>query len=118
MIIAFCDDSTIELYESEAEAIVAFEGIDVESGVVAFFRDDGTYLAPRFVVPNRTGKHLWLFAWSESGTYVLEPAPGQSEDPLWLLLVEHQDLEPRFGISTVSELKTHLAARGAAVEQP
>jgi hypothetical protein len=118
MVIAFCEDASIRLYETEAEAVSSWEGIDVENGVVRFFLEDGTYLAPRFVVPNRTGKYLWLIDWAISGTYVLEPAPGQSEDPLWLMLIEHPTVEPGCGIAGMADLKKHLVDRGAMVEEP
>ena len=118
MIIAFIEDGTIALHTTEADAAVAYEGVDVESGTVLFYRDDGMYLEPVFTTPNRYGRFLGLFPWSASGTYRLAPQPDTAEDPLWLMLFEHELLEPALGFTTKEQLKAHLASRGAIVERP
>ena len=75
MIFAFPDDGTLWILEGEADAQRQFEGIDVESGVVHFYDESGTYLEPRFSVPNRTGKWLGILSWVESGAFHLVPNP-------------------------------------------
>jgi hypothetical protein len=60
MVFAFLEDGTLVIHESVAEACRQYEGIDVESDVVRFYDESGTYLRPRFTTPNRTGKTLGL----------------------------------------------------------
>lgn len=118
MILAFLEDGTLELHETEAAAVAAYEGVDVESGVVSFYADDGTPLAPEFTARNRHGKLLGLLRWSESGAYRLVPSVGGTADALWLALLEHPHLAPNARFATLEALKAHLAARGAVVERP
>ena len=118
MILAFVEDGTIRLHGSEEEATAEYEGVDVESQVVMFYRDDGIYLEPVFTEPNRYGRLLGLISWSESGTYHLEPRPDATEDPLWLALLEHPILEPGLGFSSIEELRRHLKENGVAVDDP
>lgn len=118
MILAFVEDGTLRLHRSEEEATAEYEGVDVESRVVMFYREDGVYLEPVFTEPNRYGRLLGLISWSESGTYHLEPRPGTAEYPLWLALLEHPILEPGLGFGSMEELRRHLKENGAAVENP
>ena len=118
MILAFIEDGTIALHATEAEAVRAYEGVDVESGVVTFYRDDGTWLEPVFTTPNRRGRFLGLFPWSASGVYRLEPRQNAAADPLWLALFEHELSQPAMGFDTKDQLKAHLASRGATVDKP
>jgi hypothetical protein len=54
MIFAFVEDGTIVVYEDEAAARKEWPPIDVESSVVVFYGEDGTWLKPVFIAPNRT----------------------------------------------------------------
>ena len=81
MVLAFVEDGTAYVYESEAEAIVAWEGLDVEAGVVRFYAEDGTYLEPVFTEPNQYRRILGLFSVCQSGVYHLEARPNATEDP-------------------------------------
>jgi hypothetical protein len=115
VIFAFGEDGTLEVFGTAAEATLQYEGIDVESGVVRFYDEHGTFLEPRFTTPNRRGRILGLMEWVESGTYELVPNPTADEDSFALALYETQVLEPNQWFSSVEELKTSLAAKGVPV---
>jgi hypothetical protein len=115
MVFAFLEDGTLVIHESAADACRQYEGIDVESGVVHFYDESGTYLQPRFTTPNRTGKTLGLFPWVVSGAYELVADPASREDSFALALFETSVLEPNRWFATLDELKAALAARGVTV---
>jgi hypothetical protein len=116
VIFAFLEDGTLQIYETAAEAIRDHEGIDVESGTVRFYDENGAYLEPRFSVPNRRGKFFGLFGWVSSGVYELVASPRASEDSFALALYETAALVPNRWFASVEQLKTELAARGVEVE--
>ena len=116
MIFAFVEDGTLQLLESEEDARRQFECIDVESGVVHFYDESGTFLEPRFTVPNRTGKWLGMLSWVESGTFHLVPNPDAAHDSFALALFETTALNPNRWFSSLEELKSALSARGVDVE--
>jgi len=116
MIFAFGDDGGLTIYDSTAEAIRAWEGIDVESGAVHFYDRRGTYLEPRFTKPNRSGKWLGLIGWVQSGSYELVPNPASKEDPFALAVMEARFLNPNRWFSTLEQLKAALSAEGVQVE--
>ncbi|MEZ0223519.1 MAG: hypothetical protein ACAH83_03115 [Alphaproteobacteria bacterium] len=118
MIFVFLEDGTMDVVENLAEAQRAYEGVDVEGGVFVFYNDRGVYLEPRFTVPNRYGKFLWLFDWSSSGVYELVPNPGAPEDPIWLALFETHSLNPNRFFKTLDEVKACLKSNGAVVDRP
>ena len=118
MIFAFLDDGTLWILEGEADAQGQFEGIDVESGVVHFYDESGTYLEPRFSVPNRTGKWLGILSWVESGAFHLVPNPSAEHDSFALALYETAILLPNRRFSSLEELKAALSKRGVEVELP
>lgn len=118
MILVFLEDGTMDVVENLAEAQRNYEGVDVESGVCVFYDERGVYLEPRFTVPNRYGKFLWLFDWSSSGVYELVPNPAAREDPIWLVLFETQILNPNRFFKTIDEVKARLRENGAVVEKP
>jgi hypothetical protein len=116
MVFAFLEDGTLQVHAATADAIREYEGIDVESGVVRFYDEAGTYLAPRFTTPNRTGKTLGILPWVVSGSYELVPDPAAREDSFALALHETSLLQPNPWFATLDALKTALAARGVVVE--
>ena len=118
MVLAFVEDGTAYVYPSDAEAFVAWEGLDAEAGVVKFYAEDGTYLEPVFTEPNQERRILGLFSVCQSGVYHLEPRPGATEDPLWVALLEHPLLEEGGLFGSMEELKAHLRSKGAVVERP
>ena len=112
MIYAFIEDGTLEIHEDEGSATRAHEGIDVESGTVHFYSEQGYPLAPRFITPNKRGRWLGLFPWASSGAYQLLPATQSDADPFALALREAVALAPNSWFSSLDELKTALRQRG------
>lgn len=115
-VLAFVEDGTLSVYANAEEAQSAYEGADVENGVVKFYRRDGVFLAPMFTTPNRYGKFLGLFPWVESGVYKLVPDPAADEDPLALALFETSVLDANPWFSSLEALKVSLAQEGVDVE--
>jgi len=115
-VLAFEDDGTLSVYATFEQAQIAYEGVDVESGVVKFYRRDGTFLEPVFTSPNRRGKFLGLFPWVTSGFYKLVPNPTTAEDPFALALFETSRLNANPWFSSVEALKLALAQEGVDVE--
>ena len=116
MIFAFVEDGTLHVYETAQEAIRAYEGIDVESGVVRFYDESGIYLEPRFIHPNRSGKTLGILPWVESGAYDLVANPTAQGDAFALALYETRILDPNPWFTSLEQLKSALAAKGVEVE--
>jgi hypothetical protein len=116
VIFAFVEDGTLHVYEMAQEAIRAYEGIDVESGVVRFHDESGVYLEPRFIHPNQRGKLLGIFKWVESGAYDLVANPAAEEDSFALALYETRILDANPWFTSLGELKSALAAKGVEVE--
>ena len=116
MILAFVEDGSVAVYQTVADAVRPYEGVDVESGVVRFYDDSGTFLEPRFVTPNRRGRYLGLFGWVISGQYELFPNPSANQDPIALALYETSVLEPNPWFATLDQLKTALSERGVITE--
>lgn len=70
MIFVFAtDDGSLGSFQTQAEAIAAAEGVDVEDGIYRFFSENGAELLPVFTTPNEKGSFT-LF----SGAYVLVPS--------------------------------------------
>ena len=118
MIFAFVEDGTLEVYESTQAAISHYEGLDVESGVVRFYDESGTYLEPRFSEPNRRGKLLGVVGWGASGKYELVPDPSADEDSIALALYEASTLSPNPWFASMEQLKAALSDKGVEVEWP
>lgn len=116
MIFAFVEDGTIEIFENEMLACEDFESVDVESGVVTFFDENGNFLEPVFTRPNRYGKILWLISWCESGTYHLLRNPGAEEEPLWMHLLKARRVGFNKFFRSLSEVTKHLLSKGVDVD--
>lgn len=117
MILAFLDDTSVSVLADEAEANRKHEGIDVENGSVIFYSDEGVWLEPHFTTPNRHGKFLGLFRWSESGVYKLLPPSKEagSQNPIGAKLAGTTLLNANQWFKSLDELKEHLRNKGAAV---
>lgn len=118
MIFVVIEDGTMDVVENLEEAQRNYEGVDVENGVFVFYNSRGVYLEPRFTVPNKYGKFLWIFDWSTSGVYDLAPNPLAPEDPIWLALFETHALNPNRFFKTLDEVKAYLKSNGAVVDKP
>lgn len=118
MIIAFNDDTTVSVWRELGDVQREYEGIDVESGPVAFYSEDGVWLEPVFVKPNRRGKLLFIIPWVESGIFRLEPRPERVDRPIWRAFSDHPNPRELGEFRSLGELRAHLAARGVVVEPP
>ena len=109
MIFAFVEDGTVEVLASESAART-WEPIDVESRVVVFYADDGTWLEPRFTRPNRHRFFGWVL---EQGAFELvrNPAGHPTIDSIDAALSEAVALEPNPYFRTIDDIRRHLAAR-------
>lgn len=120
MIFVFVEDGTLDVIGDVAEAQRNYEGIDVESDAFIFYDEDGNYLKPHFIVPNKTGRLLGLFPWVKSGIFELVPTKNTDsfrEDPIWLKLYESQQINPNPWFKTLDEVKQYLRDKGVKVER-
>jgi hypothetical protein len=115
MIFAFLEDGTLEVHEDLASVQREFEGVDVENEVVHFYNEQGVYLEPEFIVPNRSGKLLGLFGWVASGVFQLIPNANAGRDSFALALHETSSLAPNRWFGSLEQLKSELLAKGVVV---
>jgi hypothetical protein len=108
-ILAFADDGTLHIYDSEVKAIQEWEGVDVENKVVTFYNSEGIYLKPTFTKENRYGKTLGFLPWSESGAYTLTPNPTIKDTPISVALEGVTQLEPNPWFKNIEEVKSLIA---------
>ena len=108
MIFAFGEDGVIAVYSEAAEAGRQWEPIDVESRAVVFYDEDGTYLQPEFMTPNKYG----LFGGLVQGEYHLvrcAAAPPEI-DSIDVALAEAAGVEPNPHFASVDAIRQHLHA--------
>jgi hypothetical protein len=105
MIFAFAEDGMVWVLDNEAAAKVEFEPIDVENGVFIFYAEDGTWLKPRFVRPNR--RKLFGF-WLEQGEYELDPSPESEADPFEVAIAEARGIEPNRYFNSLEGIRSHV----------
>ena len=110
MIFAFAEDGMVAVLDDLAAARRECGAVDVESGAFVFYAEDGTWLRPRFVVPNRRR----FFGWTQ-GEYVLdpEPAPPAGVDPFDVALDAAVDLQPNGYFASLDAVRGHVATRRA-----
>lgn len=124
MIFVFHEDGKLDLVESKEEACKIYPGRDVDTEYFVFYDDDGNYLSPHFIVPNRRvpilNSYFGITFWDKDGTYELkfDPQIGSREDPIWLMLHECRQLNPNKYFETLEDVKTYLESRGVAANEP
>jgi hypothetical protein len=116
MIFAFVEDGTLEVHEDLVAVQREYEGVDVENEVVRFYDESGTYLEPKFIVPNRRGRLPGIFGWVSSGVFELVANPDAPQDSFALALHETVSLSPNRWFATLEHLKSALARKGVTVE--
>ena len=116
MVFAFAENGTLRIHSSPSDATQQWEGIDVAGDVVHFYDENGIWLEPRFITPNRRGTLLRLLGWEKSGTYELVSSPNAQEDSFALALYETGTLEPNPWFATLADLKAALSKKGVVVE--
>jgi hypothetical protein len=87
------------------------EGYDVESGVFAFYADDGARLRPCVTRPAKRG---FLGFGSDPGEYVLERGPSSAED-FNAALADAAGLQPNGHFATLDDVRAHVDATRAAL---
>jgi hypothetical protein len=103
------EERSLYAFESEAQAIAACEGLDVEAALWLFWGNDGSPLEPVFTVPNKRG----LFS-AKNGTYHLSPAAEDHRAHLSEALEEVLHYESKPPLSTAQGVKSHLVAAAGA----
>ena len=104
------EERTLRAFETEAEAIAACEGLDVEAAIWLFWSNDGTPLEPVFTVPNRRG-----FLIVTNGAYYLKPAGAIHHAHLREAVDEVLSFEGPEPANSAAAVKAHL---DAAARQP
>lgn len=112
MIFVFAEDATLHVVDDLAAVRRLCEPIDVESGVFAFYDEDGRPLAPTFTKPNRERRILGVLSSVEPGRFVLEPG-GDDLDPISVALQETASIEPNPWFADLAEVRKYLSDRGA-----
>jgi len=109
VIFAFQEDGTAYVLDSEAAA-QRWEPIDVESQVVVFYAEDGTWLEPRFTRPNRR-RFFGLLLRQGAFELVRNPVRDPAVDPIEVALDEAGRLEPNPRFKTLDDIRAALARR-------
>ena len=112
MILGFAEDGVLAVYADLAHVQRQCEGVDVESGVYVFYAEDGTWLRPRFVEPNRRGG-FWFLRTVASGRYVLEPEvdPPPEVDAFDVAFADAVALDPNPWFADLESVRAHVEAR-------
>jgi hypothetical protein len=93
MIFVFVEDGTLEVIEQFAEA-QRYDSLDVESGVFVFYDADGTWLQPRFSVP-------------EGFELVRSEVLGPTVDSFDVALGEASELKPNKHFQSLEAIRRH-----------
>jgi hypothetical protein len=101
------DEQTLMVYPTEAAAISACEGIDVEDGEYRFFNAAGHPLLPVFDEPNSRTRLL-----VRSGRYHLRLAE-DARDDLLSLLPSIPRIEPSTALKSADDVERFVKARRA-----
>ena len=110
MLFAIVEDGMVRVIEDQSAARREFEGIDIESGVVAFYAQDGRPLLPRFTLPNKR-KLFGLLV--ESGGYDLSPAfeATTNVDSFEIAIGEATGVEPNPHFKSIFEIRAHVESQ-------
>lgn len=97
------EERTLYTFESEAQAIAACEGLDVEAAVWLFWANDGSPLEPMFTLPNKRG----LFT-VKNGTYHLVPSSEDHHAHLTEAVEEVLHYEAAAPLNTAQGVRSYL----------
>ena len=108
MVIIVAEDGMVKVVETVEEA-ERYESIDVENNVFVFYDEQGRWLRPRFIAPNRYRFFGFIL---DQGTFVLEPSVelDPAIDPLPLALAEARYLEPNQYFKDLTVLREHYGS--------
>jgi hypothetical protein len=112
MIFAAADDGMALVFEDVAHVRRECEAVDVESEVFVFYAEDGTWLRPEWVRPNRRRVLLGI----EPGHFELVPDPNRERavDPIEVALAECVGVEPNPHFGSVAEILAHVVEQRQA----
>jgi hypothetical protein len=79
MILAFADDSTVQVFDSVEQANGWLEAIDVENREYSFLDERGFLLEPRLGPPTKK-KLLWLFSVAGQPSFTFQPTNERRAD--------------------------------------
>jgi hypothetical protein len=99
------EERTLYAFPSEAAAVAACEGLDVEAATWLFWSEDGTPLEPIFTVPNKRGLFI-----VRNGTYHLEPTSDLHHAHLVEAVEEILSFECSPPLHNADGIKAHLSA--------
>jgi hypothetical protein len=105
------DERTLVAFESEAAAVVACEGLDVEAADWLFWDDRGNPLEPSFSVSNKRG---WFCV--QNGVYSLVPAAEDHHAKLDEALDEVLNFESPPPFNSAEGVRQYLARRASGNE--
>ncbi|AYQ28776.1 MULTISPECIES: hypothetical protein [unclassified Polaromonas] len=105
------DECTLTAFESEAAAVVACEGLDVEAADWLFWDDCGRPLEPLFSIPNKRG-----FFMVQNGVYSLVPATPNHHADLDEALDEVRNFESPAPFNSAEGVRAYLARKGGSNE--
>lgn len=118
LVFAFDEDGTLHVLANRRAAAIEYEGIDVESGTVRFFDEDGRSLRPNFVTPNKIKKLFGAIRFVESGAYELVADESSADGSFALALHGARLLGPNQWFSSLEDLRKSLKERGVRIERP
>lgn len=111
MIFVFGEDHTLEILSTLEEVENKYDAFDVECKVFEFFDENGHYLKPKFVVPNKTVKKWFIFNRIVSGKYKLELSEhSEFNQPLDWALGQTIEMRPNAFFNTLNEAKRYITS--------
>jgi len=111
MIFVFGEDHTLEILSSLEEAENKYDAIDVECKVYEFYDENGRYLKPKFIVPNKTVKKWFIFNRIVSGEYKLELSEhNEFNQPLDWALGQTIEMQPNSFFKTLDAAKSYITS--------
>ena len=105
------DECTLTVFESQAAAVAACEGLDVEAADWLFWDDRGRPLEPLFSIPNKRG----LFV-VQNGVYSLVPATPNHHAELDEALDEVRNFVSPAPFNSAEGVRAYLARKGGGSE--
>lgn len=110
LILAFSDDSSVQVFDSVEQANRSLESIDVENGEYVFVDSEGNELTPAFGPPVKR-KILGLIPTTFSGPFTLQPTSRRRNDLLQKLSAGPVRISRgESSIKSIEQLRTHAPA--------
>lgn len=105
------DECTLTAFESEAAAVTACEGLDVEAADWLFWDDQGKPLEPLFSTPNKRGLLV-----VQNGVYSLVPATPNHHANLEEALDLVRNFVSPAPFNSAEGVRVYIGRKGAANE--